>query len=94
MSLKFMPYRLNTRVGMASRAPQPASFWTEAFCRSDSDASVGYYGVNIQSKLDEARNIKTPLMLHVAGQDEHRPPEAQKALLDGPGKNPHVTLHV
>jgi len=65
-----------------------------AACRTDSDASVGYYGVNIQSKLDEAKNIKTPLMLHIAGHDEYCPPEAQKALLDGLGKNPHVTLHV
>ena len=65
-----------------------------AACRSDSDASVGYYGVNIPSKLDEARNIKTPLMLHIAGHDEHCPPEAQKALLDGLSGNPHVTLHV
>ncbi len=65
-----------------------------AACRTDSSASVGYYGVNIQGKLDEARAIKTPLMLHIAGHDEHCPPETQKALLDGLGNNAHATLHV
>ncbi len=65
-----------------------------AACRTDSSASVGYYGVNIQSRLDEAKSIKAPLMLHIAGHDEYCPPEAQKALRDGLGNNPHVTLHV
>ena len=65
-----------------------------AACRTDSSASVGYYGVNIQSKLEEARTIKTPLMLHIAGHDEHCPPEAQKILINGLSGNPHATLHV
>src|SRR5690606_24552340 len=37
--------------------------------RTDADASVGYYGVNIPAFLGEAANIKKPLMLHVAGKD-------------------------
>ncbi len=36
--------------------------------RTDSDACVSYYGVNIHTKLDEAKTIKKPLMLHIAGQ--------------------------
>ncbi|HEY1631054.1 MAG TPA: dienelactone hydrolase family protein [Rhizomicrobium sp.] len=62
--------------------------------RTDSDAAVGYYGVNIQKKLDEAANIKKPLMLHVAGKDGFTPPEAQKQIVDGLKGNAHVTLHV
>ena len=59
-------------------------------CRTDSDASVGYYGVNIQTKLDEAKAIKKPLMLHIAGKDQFVPPEAQKQIADGLKGNPLV----
>ena len=62
-------------------------------CRTDSDASIGYYGVNIQTKLDESRNIKRPLMLHIAAKDEYVPAEAQKKIVEGLGANRLVTLH-
>ncbi len=62
--------------------------------RTDIDASVGYYGVNIQEKLGEAANIKKPLMLHIAAKDEYTPPEAQKKMIDGLSSNPRITLHV
>lgn len=61
--------------------------------RTDSDASVGYYGMNIQNFLAEAANIKSPLMLHVAGKDEYHPAAAQKAVADGLSSNPLVTIH-
>jgi carboxymethylenebutenolidase len=41
------------------------------------DCAVGYYGVGIEKSLDEAKNLTTPLLLHVAGQDQFCPPEAQ-----------------
>ena len=65
-----------------------------AAARTNADASVGYYGVNIQSMLGEAANIKKPLMLHVAGKDQFTPPDAQKQLTDGLKGNSHVTIHV
>ncbi|MBS0470049.1 MAG: dienelactone hydrolase family protein [Proteobacteria bacterium] len=61
--------------------------------RTDSDASVGYYGVNIQDKLGEAKSIRKPLMLHIAGKDEYVPPPAQKAVIDGLKDNGLVTIH-
>jgi carboxymethylenebutenolidase len=61
--------------------------------RTDSDASVGYYGVSIQDKLGEAAKIKKPLMLHIAAKDEYTPPEAQKKIVDGLKGNPLVTVH-
>ncbi|HEV2562044.1 MAG TPA: dienelactone hydrolase family protein [Rhizomicrobium sp.] len=61
--------------------------------RTDSDASVGYYGVGIQDLLGEAKNIKKPLMLHIAGKDQFVPPEAQKKIIDGLSGNSHVTIH-
>jgi carboxymethylenebutenolidase len=65
-----------------------------AATRTNADASVGYYGVSIQNRLNEAANIKKPLMLHIAAKDEFTPPEAQKKIQDGLEKNPLVTLHV
>ncbi len=64
-----------------------------AAARTDSDASVGYYGVNIQEKLDEQANIKRPLMLHIAGKDEFVPPEAQDKIKAGLAGNSQVTIH-
>ncbi|MGA7675745.1 MAG: dienelactone hydrolase family protein [Rhizomicrobium sp.] len=61
--------------------------------RTDSDASVGYYGVNIQTMLDEAADIQKPLMLHIAGKDEFVPPEAQKQIVDGLAPYKLVSVH-
>src|ERR1043166_9576674 len=41
------------------------------------DCAVGYYGVGIEKALNEASNLSTPLMLHIAGNDQFCPPEAQ-----------------
>jgi carboxymethylenebutenolidase len=57
------------------------------------DCAVGYYGVSVEKSLAEAKNLSSPLMLHIAGLDKFCPPEAQAqihAALDG---NPLVTLH-
>ncbi|TNE39485.1 MAG: dienelactone hydrolase family protein [Alphaproteobacteria bacterium] len=64
-----------------------------ASTRTKTDASVGYYGVNIQTLLEEAVQINHPLMLHIAGKDEFVPPEAQKAIINGLNDNHQVTLH-
>ncbi|MBL6786904.1 MAG: dienelactone hydrolase family protein [PS1 clade bacterium] len=60
--------------------------------RTDADVNIGYYGVGIQDMLDEATNISAPLILHIAGQDEFVPPEAQAALHAGLDGQPHVSL--
>jgi len=53
------------------------------------DAAVGYYGVSIEKSLAEAKNLSSPLMLHIAGLDKFCPPEAQAqihAALDSKAK--------
>lgn len=65
-----------------------------ASTRTDTDASVGYYGVNIQNRLNEAAKIRKPLMLHIAEKDAYCPPEAQAQIIQGLKGNPLVTLHV
>lgn len=62
--------------------------------RTDADAAVGYYGVNIQEKLGEAGNIQHPLMLHIAEQDQFVPPPAQQKIIAGLKPNPKVSLHL
>ncbi len=57
------------------------------------DCAVGYYGVSIEKSLDEAKNLSNPLMLHIAGKDQHCPPEAQTAIHQALDGNPLVTIH-
>lgn len=61
--------------------------------RSDIDAAVGYYGVGIDGKLDEAKNIKGALMLHIASADAYVDAKAQAAIHGALDGNPHVTIH-
>lgn len=61
--------------------------------RTDADASVGYYGVGIQDALAEAKTIKKPLMLHIAGKDKFVPPDAQAQIHAALDDHPQVTLH-
>lgn len=62
--------------------------------RTNADASVGYYGVSIDERLGEAKKIKKPLMLHIAGKDEYVKPEAQKKITEVLGKHKRVTIHL
>ncbi len=64
-----------------------------AATRTGTDASVSYYGVAIRDSLDEAKNIKKPLLLHIAGKDEFVPPEDQKAVISALEANPLVTIY-
>ena len=57
------------------------------------DCAVGYYGVSIEKTLNEAKNLGSPLMLHVAAEDEYCPPEAQKQIHATLDANPLVTIH-
>ena len=61
--------------------------------RTDVDCSIGYYGVGIQDALGEAKNIKTSLLLHIAGKDEFVPPPAQEKIHAGLKGNSHVTMY-
>ncbi len=64
-----------------------------AAARTDIDASVGYYGVMIDTMLGEAHAIANPLMLHIPTADHFVGPEAQAAIHDALDPHPKVTLH-
>lgn len=51
-----------------------------AACHTDCDVAVGYYGVGIEKRLDDAATLRCPLVLHIPAQDAHCPPEAQQAI--------------
>jgi carboxymethylenebutenolidase len=57
------------------------------------DCAVGYYGVSIEKTLAEAKNLKSPLMLHIAEHDRFCPPEAQAAIHRTLDSNPLVTIY-
>ena len=57
------------------------------------DCAVGYYGVGIEKSLDEAKNLSSPLLLHIAGADQFCPPEAQAQIHAALDANPLVTIH-
>jgi carboxymethylenebutenolidase len=61
--------------------------------RTGVDCAVGYYGVGIEGLLGEAKNIKKPLMLHIAEKDKFVPPEAQQKVKEGLAGNPNVTIY-
>jgi len=61
--------------------------------QSDIDAAVSYYGVNIETMLDLSENIDTPLLMHIAAEDEFVNKDTQKQILDGLSGNSNITIH-
>lgn len=57
------------------------------------DCAVGYYGVSIEKSLNEAENLSSPLMLHIAAKDQYCPPEAQKQIHEALDQNSLATIH-
>jgi carboxymethylenebutenolidase len=87
----------------AARAQSTGKVGTVGYClggllaylcatRTDADANVGYYGVGIDGKLEEAAKISKPLMLHVAGADKFVDAEAQARLHAGLDSNRFTTV--
>ncbi len=62
--------------------------------RTDIDAAIGYYGVNIQNLLNEAENITKPLMLHIAGKDQFVPKDAQAKIIKTLEPHRKIILHL
>jgi carboxymethylenebutenolidase len=60
---------------------------------TDSDATVSYYGVGLDSLLGERQNIRKPLLLHIATRDKFSSPEAQAKVRAALKDNPLVTIY-
>ncbi len=61
--------------------------------RSDADCSVAYYGVGIESALEEATAILRPLLMHIAEEDQFVSKEAQIEIKEALGRHNFVTIH-
>jgi carboxymethylenebutenolidase len=61
--------------------------------RTDSDASVGYYGVGVETYLAEEERLADPLMLHIAEEDAFVPRKAQKMIISTLKDHPQVTIY-
>ena len=61
--------------------------------RTDSDATVGYYGVQIDQMLGEKHAIANPLLLHIPTEDGFVDKEAQRTMHEGLDDHEKVTLH-
>ena len=61
--------------------------------RTDSDASVSYYGVGIEGRLGEAEKLAHPLLMHIAEEDQFVPKEAQALILAQLKNHPQVQAH-
>ena len=48
---------------------------------TDIDASVSYYGVGLDELLDKSDNITKPYIMHIAGEDDFVPKDAQDKIM-------------
>lgn len=62
-------------------------------CRTDVDASVGYYGVGIDGLLGEKHAIANPVLLHIPTEDGFVDKATQAAMHEGLDDHPKVTLY-
>jgi carboxymethylenebutenolidase len=58
------------------------------------DAGVSYYGVQIDEHLDEADDLKCPILMHFASDDPHVPQETVNAIRTRMGVWNNVDVHV
>jgi carboxymethylenebutenolidase len=64
-----------------------------AAAQTKADAAVSYYGTAIHSHLEQAQNIRSPLLLHFAEKDNFVPPEAVDKIKQGL-KEKNITIHL
>jgi len=61
--------------------------------RSSVDAAVEYYGGRTEEFLDEAQNIRSPLLIHLGEEDEFIGHDAQAQIKASVSHCPTVTVH-
>lgn len=60
---------------------------------TDVDASVSYYGVGLDTKLDQSADITTPLLMHIAEEDGFVDKDAQARIKAGLAGNNQIEIH-
>lgn len=57
-------------------------------------AAVSYYGVGIESQLDELINVKAKLVIHLAALDQFTPPEVQEKIAASAEQFKHISVNI
>lgn len=65
-----------------------------AAMRLQVDAAVSYYGTHIYTFLDEADNLDSPMILHIAEHDRTYPDEERDRILTHMGGRDGVDIHI
>ncbi|MDB5848052.1 MAG: hypothetical protein JWP29_1804 [Rhodoferax sp.] len=65
-----------------------------AAARLPVDASIAFYGVGIEKKLDEAGDLKQPLLMYFGGKDRYAPPAVRARIEAATAGNPRVEVRV
>lgn len=60
---------------------------------TDVDASVSYYGVGLDTKIDDRDRITTPLLMHIAEEDGFVDKDAQAKIKAGLADNTNIIIH-
>ncbi len=58
------------------------------------DAAASYYGVKIDTYLDEADAVSCPILLHFAEHDSHVPAETVETIRTRMGSRANVAIHI
>jgi carboxymethylenebutenolidase len=61
--------------------------------RTDSDATVSYYGVGIEKYTAEAAKLARPLLMHIAEEDRFSPKPVQQLILGALKNHPQIEIH-
>jgi carboxymethylenebutenolidase len=61
--------------------------------RTDCDASAAYYGVGIERYTAEADKLVSPLLLHIAEEDQFTPKPARDLILAALKNHPQIEIH-
>lgn len=64
-----------------------------ACARTTVNAAVSYYGVGIEAHLDEAPQLKCPIILHFGTNDSYVPATAQEAIAAALSTHPKASVH-
>ena len=64
-----------------------------AAAQCEVDCAVGYYGVGIETSLDEAAKVACPVALHFGGTDSMNPPETLRMIKAALTGKPNVKLY-
>lgn len=62
--------------------------------RSDADVNISYYGVGLDNLLGDLNKVKSPLIVHIADQDEFFPADGRRKVVEAVKSNPKIAAHV